>query len=97
VLRSTAGRPSPMANSPIDAGIDDFSHPLGVHRLFNRPALNHVLAESPFGARECGVDYQGALQGRTAQQKDIRCTNTECKNFGKIFYPTPWRSSGAQS
>ena len=46
---------------------------------------------------ECGVDYQGALQGRTAQQKDIRCTNTECKNFGKIFFPTPWRSSGAQS
>ena len=50
MLRSTAGRPSPMANSPIDAGIDDFSHLLSFHRPLSHPSHYHVLAESPFGA-----------------------------------------------
>jgi hypothetical protein len=50
-FRSTYyGRPSPIASSSIDAGVDDFSHPLGIHRLFNRPALNRVSSQSPFVA-----------------------------------------------
>ena len=39
-----------MANSPIDAGIDDFSHLLSFHRPLSHPSHDHVLAESPFGA-----------------------------------------------
>ena len=47
MLRSTEGRRSPMVSFPIDACLDDFSHPLRVHGLFNRPTLNHVPSESP--------------------------------------------------
>jgi len=39
-----------MANSPIDAGIDDFSHVLSFRRSLSHPMHHHVLAESQFGA-----------------------------------------------
>jgi hypothetical protein len=62
-----------MANFPIDACIDGFSHLLGVHRLFNRPALDHVPSESPFVAysepRNLALPYQLVNCGRVEPQQ----------------------------
>jgi hypothetical protein len=39
-----------MANFPIDAGIDDFSHLLSFRRSLSHPTEYHVLVKSQVGA-----------------------------------------------
>ena len=46
--RSARAHDPPMASSPIDACLDDFSHLTALHGLFSHPSQYRVFPESPF-------------------------------------------------